>query len=383
MSKARWLQSLWLINATIVFMSLCLSCGCKEKTPASDRGNAIKIGAVLPLTGPVASYGKFAQGGIDLAISEINKAGGINGRKLQVEYQDDRGETKEAVTIMKKFTEIDKYPVVIGAAASSTSVALAPMAERSETVLFSPISSTPDLTVKGGPYFFRVCPSDAFQARILADWMWSRGLKAVAILYVNNSWGVSIKEEFTTFFRKAGGTIILEEAANEGDRDFRTQIAKMKATPAQAFLVLTYGKEGGAFVRQARELGVTVPLFGGDVWGSPEFVETGGNAANGCFFTVPAPPSGDRFDKFKEAFRAKHRKAPEVYACYSYDLVMIVAAAMRAGTMHGPTIQEYLRGMPEYEGVTGITKFDDNNDVTTKSFVRRVIKDGMASPIAD
>lgn len=154
-----------------------LRAGAADTTnPGSNAKRDVEIGAILPLTGPAASYGQYAREGIDLALREIHARGGINGRPLRVEYQDDRAETKEAVNIMKRFTSVNRYPVVIGPAPSSSAVAIAPMAERAQTVLFTPIASSPDLTTKGGEYFFRVCPSDAFQARILAEWIASRKL---------------------------------------------------------------------------------------------------------------------------------------------------------------------------------------------------------------
>ena len=371
--KASFAKSLLALILLVSF----LSAGCSEGPGASSE---VVVGAVLPLTGPVASYGNFAREGIDLAVEEINADGGIGGQPLRVDYQDDRGETKEAVTIMNRFTGVSKYPVVVGAAASSTSVALAPLASRSKVVLISPISSAATLTTNGGDYFFRVCPSDAFQARILAEWMLSRELKRAAVMFINNSWGASLKDAFVEHYRDLGGETTVIESALEGARSFRTQIAKMKASNAQAFFVPTYGKEGGAFVRQARELGVQAELFGGDVWGSPEFLETAGNAAEGCHFTKPEDPSGEKFAQFAARFQEKYGKAPEVYASYSYDLVQIVAKALRAGNSDGPSIQRYLRDMVLHEGVTGSTKFDEHNDVTTKSFGKWVIRGGVAKP---
>lgn len=211
-------------------------------TQDDTEAKGLRIGAVLPLTGDIASYGKRAQKGIELALERIENSGGP---AITVEFQDGKGDAKESVTLMNKFCSIDKVPVVIGAAASSVSLAMAPVANRNQVLQISPISSSPELTDKGGDYFFRVCPSDAFQAVILAKWMIEMGVKSVGILYVNNSWGGSLKDRFVTEFKSLGGTIVTEEACLEGDRDFRTQLTKIISLKPDAIYSPTYGKEGG------------------------------------------------------------------------------------------------------------------------------------------
>lgn len=372
-------SKIWILLAVLAMLHGCSGCRDSDSSNGSSA-KTIKLGAILPLSGSAASYGQYSQRGIDLAVEEINAAGGVNGKNIEIDYQDDRAEVKDARDIMIRFG--DSYPVVIGPAPSSSAVALAPIAARNKVVLFSPIASSPELSSKGGEFFYRVCPSDAYQSKVLAEWVQSTGHETVAIMFINNSWGASLKDEFVKHFEKLGGKIATIEACKEDDRDFRTQIAKMKATGATAFFVPTYGQAGGIFVKQAKEQGVEADLFGGDVWGTPEFQASAGPASDGCRFTVPAPPSGEKFEVFAEAFKQKYNAEPEVYSAYSYDLVKIVANAIRDGSEDGPSIKEYLDKMPAYEGVTGITKFDENNDVS-KSFVRRQYQDGEAEDVPE
>lgn len=346
-----------------------------------ERTEVIKIGAVLPLTGDIASYGKNAQSGIDLAVEEINRSGGINGKLIKVIYGNNKGTASEAVKIIKKLITVDRVSVVIGAAASSVTLSMCPIANESKVVLMSPISSSQELTTKGGEYFFRVCPSDAFQSRILADWMWNRRLKTVGVIYVNNAWGIGLKDEFVESYKKLGGKVAAVEASMEGQRDFRTQISKVLGAKPEALFGATYGKEGGILLKQAKELGVKMPIFGGDVWSSPELIESAGDAAEGVYFTVPTKLTGDKYQQFATKYRQRYGKEPEVYAAYSYDAMNIIAKGLAEGHMSGQQLREYLAKMPAYDGVTGVTKFDEHGDVLTKSFSRQQIVGGKHTEV--
>jgi len=342
-------------------------------TRDGTEAKGLRIGAVLPLTGDIASYGKRAQKGIELALADLEKSGGP---ELGIEFQDGKGDARESVTLMNKFCSIDEVPVVIGAAASSVSLAMAPVANRNQVVQISPISSSPELTEKGGDYFFRVCPSDAFQAVILAKWMNQMGVKSVGVLYVNNSWGKSLADRFVTEFNALGGTVVTQEACLEGDRDFRTQLTKIISLNPDAIYSPTYGKEGGLILKQLRELGWKGKIFGSDVWSSPELLESAGEAAEGVHLVKPMDPSGQKWDAFHAAFQAKYGEEPDVYAAYAYDIVMILAEAAKAGKVTGPAIRDFLLMMRPYEGVTGATKFDAKGDCNSKPFARQRIANG-------
>ncbi|MBW2662126.1 MAG: ABC transporter substrate-binding protein [Deltaproteobacteria bacterium] len=348
---------------------------------AKQETQEIKIGAILPLTGDIASYGKRAQKGIEIALEEINGSVQYH-MKIAVDFQDGRGNAKESVTLMKKFCSINKYPVVIGAAASSVSLAMVPIANQYKILQISPISSSPALTTKGGKYFFRVCPSDAFQAVILAEWMRELKIESVGILFVNNSWGISLQDRFVEEFKARGGKIATVESCKDGDRDFRTQLSKIIASEPDALYSPTYGKEGGIILKQTKELGFKKKIFGSDVWSSPELLTSAGDAANGVFLVKPAEYKGDAYQAFRDKYFAKYNEEPDVYAAYSYDVSMILARAFAAGKTAGPELCEYLLTMPAYDGVTGVTQFDDNGDCNTKAFIRQQIQDNKYIEIA-
>ena len=263
-------RCLKLMACFAAFAVVCLLGGCKpasekDKTPATGQGSAaIQLGAVFPLTGDIASYGIAAKKGIDLAVDEINSRGGVNGRKIQVIYEDDQGQATEAVAAIQKLVSVDKVPVVMGSAASSVTLAMCPIANREKVILISPISSSSDLTKQGGPFFFRVCPSDVVQAKMMAEWFKEDGRSTAGTIFVNNSWGQGLKSEFVADFEASGGKVTAIEACKEGDQDLRAQLSKVKDANPDAIYAITYGREGGALLRQAKELAVDKPIYGAD-----------------------------------------------------------------------------------------------------------------------
>ena len=348
-------------------VALLLNCGCGS----GQTGSKISIGAVFPLTGDIASYGTAAKRGIDLAADELNGTGGVAGKRLDVVYEDDQGQANQAVAAMQKLVSINKVPAVLGSAASSVTLALCPLANRNKVVLITPISSSAELTSKGGPYFFRVCPSDVVQAKMMADWFKEDGRHKAAILYVNNSWGQSLHEEFAADFRANGGEIVEEETCRDGDRDMRAQLTKIKAAAPDALYGITQGREGGVILLQSRELGFGKPIYGADVWGSPELVETAKDAANGVRIIVPAKFEGPTYAAFAAAFQKKYGQQPDTYAAYSYDMTRILAAALAKSP--GTDGLRQALASTSYEGVTGLTKFDSHGDVVGEGFQRKVL----------
>jgi len=339
----------------------------------------IKLGATFPLTGEVASYGQKAKRGIELAVEEQNAKGGLLGKQVQVEFQDDRNDKKEAVSIMTKFATIDKVPVVFGSAGSSVSLAIAPLANRYKVILISPISSSSKLSTEGGDFFFRTVPADDLQAEVLSKWVFDSGAKRVAIVYTNNSWGKPLAEGFQQKFEAMGGQVIASEGVQENTIDFRTIITKLKGLQnLDAVVSPTYPKEGGIFVRQAKELGLNVPLFGGDNWGSPEFLNIAGDAAEGVFYTAPSESTSPAFNEFAQRYKAKYGEEPDVFGAYAYDAAVAVFKAIEAaGTTDPEKVREALLRV-SFTGVSGEIAFRPNGDLKSEAFAKKTIKNGRA-----
>ena len=377
------MRNRWIIVLAVA-LTLTASCKREEPTPspaqpAGTTSPTVTFGASFPLTGDNASYGQDAKQGIDLALDEANAASGGK-YMLKVIYEDDRVDPKTGVSIIEKFVNVDHVPLVLGSAGSNVTLAMAPIANRTKTVLLSPISSAPQVT-DAGAYVFRTCPSDAFQAVVVSDWIKSRGIKRVGLLYVNNSWGVGLRDAFKRAFESAGGVVTDVESSNETDPDFRTQLSKLKASNAEALYLPTYSKQAGRILVQMKDLGIKLPVFGADTWGAPEMIGTAGRAAEGAFYVAPENFTGPEYQAFAAAYRKRHGKEPDFNASSSYDAAHVAALAVKravesGGPVSGEALANALIGI-EFRGATGVTRFDANGDVA-KPFGKFVFRDGKA-----
>ncbi|MBN2136689.1 MAG: ABC transporter substrate-binding protein [Sedimentisphaerales bacterium] len=370
MNRQAWIIAV--IIAVVVVIALIVT------QPWVPSSSMVNLGATFPLTGEVASYGQKAKRGIEMAVEDQNAKGGVLGKEVVVDFQDDRNDKKEAVSIMTKFATIDKVPVVFGSAGSGVSLAIAPLANRYKVILISPISSSSQLSTEGGNFFFRTVPADDLQAEVLSKWVFDSGVKRVATVYTNNSWGKPLAEGFQRKFEAMGGQVINSEGVQENTADFRTIIAKLKGmADLDAVVSPTYPKEGGIFVRQAKELGLSVPLYGGDNWGSPEFRNVAGDAAEGVFYTAPSESTSPAFSSFAEQYKAKYGEEPDVFGAYSYDAAMAIFRGMEAaGTTNTEKVREALLKV-SFEGVSGEIAFRPNGDLQSEAFAKKTIKNGQ------
>lgn len=367
-------KKIWIAVAVVIGVVAALL----VTQPWAPSSKTINLGATFPLTGEVASYGQKAKRGIEMAMEDQNSKGGILGKQIAVDFQDDRNDKKEAVSIMTKFATIDKVPVVFGSAGSSVSLAIAPLANRYKVILISPISSSSQLSTDGGDFFFRTVPADDLQAEVLSKWVFDSGAMRVAVVYTNNSWGKPLAEGFQKKFEALGGQVINAEGVQENTADFRTIIVKLKGMKnLDAVVSPTYPKEGGVFVRQARELGLNVPLFGGDNWGSPEFRNIAGDAAEGVFYTAPSESTSPIFNDFAQRYKAKYGEDPDIFGAYSYDAAMAIFKAIEAaGTTDAIKVREALLKV-SFEGVSGEIAFRPNGDLRSEAFAKKTIKNGQ------
>ncbi len=361
------------VFSIIILFLMVFTVGCVKK-----EEKEIKMGATFPLTGEVASYGQKAKRGIEMAVEEINAKGGVLGRQVKIDFQDDRSDKKEAVNIVTKFATIDKVPVIFGSAGSSATLAVAPIANQNKVILISPISSSSTLSTEGGPYFFRTVPADDLQATILADWVFSSGAREVVIVYTNNSWGKPLTDGFEKKFTEQGGKVLLSEGVADNTNDFRTVIAKLKKLRnVDAIVSPTYPKEGGIFVRQLKELGFKKPLFGGDNWGSPEFRNIAGQSAEGVFFTAPSESTSPIYADFAQKYKTKYDEAPDVFGAYSYDAANAIFKAIEASkSIETEKIREALLKV-SFTGVSGDVAFHPNGDLASESVSKNTIQNGQ------
>jgi branched-chain amino acid transport system substrate-binding protein len=362
------------VLAILLLLATILLCsGCQREK------EVISLGAALPMTGGVSYYGQDSKLGIDLAVDEINTSGGINGVPLKIIYEDTQGQGKQAVNAVRKLIDIDKVPAIIGCGTSTETMAVAPIVEQAQRVLLSPVSSAAAIS-HAGEFIFRSVPSDSQEARELSQWVLDTGHRRIVVLYVNQTWGVGLKDDFIREFELRKGEVLAVQASDIDEKNFRTQLTSLRAYDPDAFVAIIYAKEGGQLLKQAQELGIKKPFFGADPWMKHQFADAAGSAANGVQFTTPAKYEGTEFQDFSANFVKRYGHTPGIYESHGYDCVRLLAQAMKSGARTGPEIQQKLAQIKAFKGATGETTFDVNGDVLSKGFARLTWHDGAIKP---
>jgi branched-chain amino acid transport system substrate-binding protein len=299
-----------------------------------------------------------------MAVDEINAAGGVTGRKLALVLEDDAGDPKNSVNAFTKLATVTKVPVVIGPLSSGTSMATAPLADRYRTVQLSTLAGTIDLT-KAGDYVFRIYPSSEFGSRYIAQVAVDRfKAKRIAIFYPNNALGVTSRRLVTEVLTKAGVEVVAVETFKDGDRDFRTQLAKIAAAKPDIILCSAYYEEGALILVQAKQLGLDVPVLGEDSWVGP-IAQIAGDALKNLYYADVAFGSdikgNQAMQDFIAAFRKRYNRTPNSYAATGYSAVYVVKHAIEAGGYDGPKIKDALY-KTDLLTAFGRIKYDENGD---------------------
>ena len=354
---------------------LCLAC-LAARLGAQEP---IKIGIFASLTGREASFGQTNSRGAAFAIEELNAAGGVLGRPLELIPEDTRSQQGEAATAVKKLLARDKVVAVVSGTGSSAALEAAPLCQAAGVPLVAATATNPRVT-EAGDYVFRACFIDPFQGTVLAKFVGGTlKLRRVAILTsVSNAYSVGLTRYFKEQFAGAGGAIVAEQKYSEGDKDFRAQLTAIKAAGADAIFASGNYGESALICLQARQLGLTVPLFGGDTWDSPALVEIGGRAVEGSYFPGHfSPDSADPAVRgFVQRFRTRWGKSPDSGTSLGYDAVMLLADAIRrAGSTDSAKIRDALAATKDFAGVTGRITLDAQRNAS-KSAVIFTVKDG-------
>ncbi len=329
----------------------------------AKQSETIKIGEYGSLTGKEATFGQSSHKGIIMALEEINAAGGVLGQQLELLAEDNQTRPGESATVAKKLLTRDKVVALLGEVSSGRSLEAAPIAQANKIPMIAPAATNPRVT-EVGDYIFRVCFIDDFQGTAMANFALN-DLKAknVAIISsVSNAYSVGLAKFFRDTFEAAGGTIAVEQKYSEGDKDFRAQLTAVKAANVEAVFLPGYYTESALIVRQARELGITIPFLGGDGWESDKLLEIGGDALNGCFYSTHFSPENQdpKVAEFVQKFKARwNNETPDAFAALGYDAALVLADAIkRAGTTDGPALRDALAATKDFPGASGRTTID-------------------------
>jgi branched-chain amino acid transport system substrate-binding protein len=358
-------------------MALAFSCTRQSEEPGAPDRSLIKIGFFGDLTGPTFNFGKSAYNGVLMAADEINQSGGINGRRIDVVIEDDKGSPEEAARLTAKLIDQDKVVAIIAGGTSGNSRAAAPKAQASHVPLISPSSTDPAVT-QTGDYIFRACFVDTFQGEVMARFAVNtlKAQKAAIIFDFNSPYGRGLTDYFKLSFAKLGGRIVSEQSYAQGDADFKGQLSTIRSAEPDVIYIPGYYGDVALIVKQARMIGLTQPLLGGDGWDAPELWQLGGDALNGAFISThysvddPSPT----IQSFVELYKQRYQNLlPDAHAALAYDATRILFDAIaRAGAVDGGKLHDALAQTKNFAGVTGLISMDANRNAVKPGVVLKL-----------
>lgn len=360
-----------LTKLLVAMTAMALVSACTKKTT-----NEIVVGHFGSMTGSDATFGQSTDDGIRLALDEANAAGGINGKKIKLITMDDQGKAEEAAAVVTRLIEQEKVVALLGEVASSRSLAAAPIAQAKKVPMITPSSTNPKVT-EVGDHIFRVCFIDPFQGTVMAKFA-TENLKAkkVAILReVSSDYSMGLADFFTQKLKELGGEVVADLSYQNQDVDFKAQLTQIKSKNAEAIFIPGYYTQVGLIARQARELGISAPLMGGDGWDSPKLSEIGGKAVDGGYFsnhysTESTDPAAVEFMK---KFKEKYKKDPDGLSAAGYDAARVLVQAMKnAPEVTTAAIRNEIAKIKNFAGATGNITINEQRNATKSAVVVQV-----------
>ncbi|HEV3209633.1 MAG TPA: ABC transporter substrate-binding protein [Chthoniobacterales bacterium] len=339
----------------------------------------IKIGEFGSLTGDNASFGTSQNNGVQMAVEEINAAGGVLGKKIDLTVEDNMTKQGETTTIARKLISQDHVVAIIGEVASSKTLEAAPIAQAAKIPLIATAATNPKVT-QTGDYVFRVCFTDDFQAVVIARFVLEK-LKQKNIAFmtdVKQDYSVGLTKIAKDYLAKNGGNIVKEQSYSSGDKDFRAQLTDLKSANPDVIIITGYYPEASLIAKQARQFGIKATLVGGDGWDGSSLIPVGGKAIEGAFFSnhFSTEDKSPLVQDFVKKYKQKYNAVPDAFAALGYDATKLLADAIkRAGSTDSDKIRAAIQDTEGFPGVSGkITIGKDRNAV--KSAVILTIKDG-------
>ena len=359
-------------------------------TASCDSDRSLKLGVIAELTGDMPAVGASCRNAAQMAVAEVNAAGGLEigaeRVKLKLVVEDNAGKADQSAVAAQKLITQDEVLAIVGPNASRYAIPAAEVAESAGTVLVTPWSTNPKTTVDGvtgqpKKYVFRACFVDPFQGGVLARFA-HENLKAAraAVLYdVASDYNKGIAEVFRESFERLGGKVVAFETYTTGDKDFSAQLTKIKDAKPQVVFLPNYYSEVPLQVQQAKRLGIDVPFIGSDSWGSDELLKLGGADMNGYFFSThySADNAAPAAKKFLQDYEATYGAKPDDVAALTYDAFGLLFGAIRtAGKADREAVRAALSTLAEYRGVTGDLQFRADSRDPVKSAVILQIREG-------
>ena len=349
---------------------MLLGCGIQNVT------GQIKIGAVTCLTGELSTFGVSSKQGADLAVGEINSAGGVLGQPIDLIVEDNGSKAGETATIFRKFVSQDKVAAILGDLTSSATMEGAPIAQDAKIPMLTPSATNVAIT-KVGNYIFRSCFVDPFTGRIMAKFALDqlKAKQAIVITDVKQDYSIGLTEAIRQYFVANGARILTELSYSSGDTNFRTQLTEVRMAHPDVIFLPGYYTEAALILRQAKQLGIDCPFVGGEGWDSPALIQIAGKSADGNYYTdhFSANDPSPIVQKFVQEYRAKYGSIPDALAALWYDGARLMAQALqRARSADPEKIRDALAGTRDFEGVTGRISIDENRNAAKPGVILKI-----------
>ncbi len=362
----------YLIKVLLVISTSILLLGCGEK-----KNNGINIGSVVVMSGSSALWGQMAQKGISIVLDDYNLDKAAN-EKINVIYEDSKGEPSSAISALNKLISADNVQVVLGDMLSSTTLAMAPVANKNKVVLIGISCSAPAIT-EAGPYIYRVWPSDLYEGEALAKWAINQSLKRISIIYLKNDYGEGLKDAFANTFVKLGGTIKGTGFFTDQEQNYRNIITKV-VNGVDAIYIVGYYENTALIIRQIREINQNVKILGTSSAENEALIKIAGKAAEGFIYPLSSDWDLQKLNNKQEIFRdkfvKKYKVEPDWAAVHGADAVLVAIDALQHAKT-GPQIKAYIDKEKNFDGITGKITFDENGDVINKPITFKTVKNGQ------
>ena len=361
---------IWIIIAIIIIELIWLGVSNTKETDVVD-GEVIKIGAILGLTGDSSRWGENERMAIELAIEKINNEGGINGKLVEVIYEDSGIDLNRTVSAFHNLTDIKDVKFILGPTWSDPAIVLGPLAKEKKVII---IAASASLLPEEKDFVFSTWPPDKKAAEVLANQVYKDGFKEVAVLSINYMWGDNLENSFVDKFKELGGDVIYQGKFPTTDKDVKTEILKIKESNPQALYLVANVPEALEYFKRAEELDFKLPIYGTDTTPEdPELLKSVGNLIDGVKYFMPKEANNT---EFINAFKNKFNKEPAVSADEMYDSAMILFESLEnCSDFSNSCVSDYIKNIRNYSGASGMFSFDKNG-YTEKEFYLKVVKNG-------
>lgn len=363
---------------TIFVLFVLFAVGMTFTGCSKEAADTVKIGGIFPLSGNVAVFGTECRNGVEMAISEINAAGGVNGKMLELIAEDDEGSPEKSVNAYKKLVTRDKCNIIIGSLTSGCTAAITSLAQAQKVLLLAPAATQVDIT-DAGDYVFRACFIDPFQGTVGGKFsLETLGAKNAAVLYdIQNDYSIGLYENFKAAFEQGGGTLVAEESYSTGDKDFNAQLTKIKTTNPDVVYLPDYYGTVALIAKQLRAQGINAPIVGADGWDG--IIDNAGDEVLNGFYSnhYAADDSTDeKVVTFVNSYREKFGSTPVSFAALGYDCVYLLKDAMvAADSVDAAVLKEQLT-KTDGSYVTGNLTFDEKRNPVKPAVMLEIVKDG-------